>query len=43
MEVTGSWVYHAVRLLANLRDLFNSVVESPDKTEDLNLSTIESK
>ena len=43
MKVTGSWVHHSIRILTDSRDLFNSVIESPDKADDLNLNTIESK
>ena len=43
MKVTGSWVHHSTRSVTDLRDLFNSVIESPDKADDLNLNTFESK
>ena len=43
MKVTGSWVHHFTRSVTDLRDLLNSVIESPDKADDLNLNTFESK
>lgn len=41
MKVTGSWVHHSTRSVTDLRDLFNSVIESPDKADYSNLNTIE--
>lgn len=35
MKVTGLWVHHSTRILTDSRDLFNSVIESLDKADDL--------
>ena len=43
MKTTGAWVFHSCSLLPDSRDLFCSVLESPDKDDELNMSTIESK
>ena len=39
MKATGTWVYHSASLLTDSKDLFRSVVESPDKDDDLNVNT----
>ena len=43
MKATGTWVFHSASLLTDSRDLFCSVIESPDKDDNLNMNTIESK
>ena len=43
MKALGSWVYHSSRLLTDSRDLFQSVIENPEKGDELNMNTIESK
>ena len=42
MRATGTWVFYSGSLLTDSRDLFRSVIESPDK-DDINMNTIESK
>ena len=43
MKAIGSWVYHPSCLLFDSRDLFQSVVENPEKVDEWNMNTIESK
>ena len=42
MRATGTWVFYSGSLLTDSRDLFRSVIESPDK-DDINMNSIESK
>jgi len=42
MRATRTWVFHSSSLLTDSRDLFRSVIESPDKN-DINMNMIESK
>ena len=42
MRARGTWVFHSSSLLTDSRDLFRSVIESPDKV-DINMNKIESK
>ena len=41
-RATGTWLLHSGSLLTVSRDLFRSVIESPEK-DDINMNTMESK
>ena len=43
MKAIGTWVYHPSCLLSDSRDLFQSVVENPEKVDEWNMNIIESK
>ena len=43
MKAAGTWVFHSASLFTDSRDLFCSVIESPDKDDNLNMNTTESK
>ena len=43
MKAIGTWVYHPSCLLSDSRDLFQRVVENPEKVDEWNMNIIESK
>ena len=43
MKAIGTWVYHPSCLLSDSRDLFQSVVENPEKVDEWNMNIVESK
>ena len=43
MKAIGSWVYRPSCLSSDLRDLFQRIVENPEKVDEWNMNIIESK
>ena len=41
IRATGAWVYHTPTSLLNFKDLFQDVIESPEKNDDLHGSSYE--